>query len=395
MTIPVLGILGLIYKDDFEDLERNDKFVFESDASAINVLLREMVTQSIIPFMENRVMTWNDQVASRRRGLGGRFMSLSKRWAGFGSSKASGANNAASNSSNFNTSGQFYPPETPEAVLRQLADYAMMLRDWRLAYSTYDLMRSDFSHDKAWAYHAAASEMAAVTATLLPQHSNFRPDMIDQLVDAAVYSYLTRCSLPDKAKRCLILVTELLLHRSTSLADQSARWASRALELAILGPTEQDLVAERIGAYYSSSSRSASKGHSSKARHAAAWSVIATSAWITSDRLWEGGNRLRTAAVLYNLENPKADLPFQSMQPLWKSLSTSVKSASLLLGQSTGLNQTSIDTDVEKEQLDVFIADQKSSLNENQDVGFTAPPLPVAAGHQVDISSGANDDGFE
>jgi trafficking protein particle complex subunit 8 len=40
--------------------------------------------------------------------------------------------------------------------MRKLADYAFMLRDWKLANSTYDIVRKDFANDKAWKYAAGA-----------------------------------------------------------------------------------------------------------------------------------------------------------------------------------------------------------------------------------------------
>jgi len=40
--------------------------------------------------------------------------------------------------------------------MRKLADYAFMLRDWKLAHSTYDILRKDFANDKAWKYAAGA-----------------------------------------------------------------------------------------------------------------------------------------------------------------------------------------------------------------------------------------------
>ena len=75
------------FKDYLDDVENHEMYIHESDATAIRGFLREMVTQSIVPYMESRVTTWNDQAASRRRGISGRFMSLSKRFAGFGSTK--------------------------------------------------------------------------------------------------------------------------------------------------------------------------------------------------------------------------------------------------------------------------------------------------------------------
>lgn len=40
--------------------------------------------------------------------------------------------------------------------MRKLADYAFLLRDWRLAHGVYELLRTDFTNDKAWKYHAGA-----------------------------------------------------------------------------------------------------------------------------------------------------------------------------------------------------------------------------------------------
>lgn len=114
-------------------------------------MVREMVQLSVVPFMERCIATWNDQVASRRKGISGRFMSLSKRYFASSSSR-----NSVAASSNYDPVSGSYAPSTPEAQMRKLADYAFMLRDWKLAHSIYDLLRTDFNNDKAWKYHAAA-----------------------------------------------------------------------------------------------------------------------------------------------------------------------------------------------------------------------------------------------
>ncbi|CRK34049.1 hypothetical protein BN1723_014817 [Verticillium longisporum] len=150
--------------DEQEDFEDPTRHIFESDATAIRTFVREMVTQSIIPTMERHVSVWNDQVASRRRGIAGRFMNLSRKWGGFGGSSRTSVGGSGSTSS-FESQG-YYRPDAPEAIMRKLADYAFMLRDWKLAHSTYDLLRSDFSDAKAWKYHAATNEMAALTRPL-------------------------------------------------------------------------------------------------------------------------------------------------------------------------------------------------------------------------------------
>ena len=69
---------------DSRDEDELSPHVFESDITAIRTFIREMVAQSIVPHMEHKVSIWNDQIASKRRGFTGRFVSISKRWTGFG-----------------------------------------------------------------------------------------------------------------------------------------------------------------------------------------------------------------------------------------------------------------------------------------------------------------------
>ena len=287
--------------------------IFESDASAIRTFLREMVTQSIVPFMETRMMTWNDQVASKRKGISGRFMSLSKRWTGFGSMKGS-KTDSTSSSSNYDASPGAYPPDSPEHTMRQLADYAFMLRDFKLAYGTFDIIRSDFAHDKAWAHHAAANEMSAATYLLLPQNAKFRFDAVNALLDSAVYSYLTRCEMPGGALRALIMNMELLKIKRT---DDAPRWGGRLLELGVLSPIEQTLIAERMAECYQLQTLVTDREMGNRVRQAAFWSVLAAQSWIQI-RQPEQAKRhmdesLRLLGNFYDL--PDNAVPFDNMIP--------------------------------------------------------------------------------
>jgi hypothetical protein len=144
--------LSDIRRKETEDLdEASSMYLPETDASGLRTMVREMTQVSVVPFMERCIATWNDQVVSRRKGLSGRFLSMSKRYFG-----ASGSRNSTSSSSNYDAVAMSYPPQSPEAQMRKLADFAFMLRDWKLANSVYDLLRTDFSNDKAWKYHAGA-----------------------------------------------------------------------------------------------------------------------------------------------------------------------------------------------------------------------------------------------
>ena len=327
-------------------------------------------------------------------------MSISKRWAGLGSSKMSnhaGGGTASPSNSNYDPVIGCYPPETPEAIMRSLADYAVMLRDWRLAHSTYELMRSDFSHDKAWNYHAAANEMAAITSLLTNAPlSKSRPENIDQWLDAAVYSYLTRCANPTKVRRCLLLATELLFDRGHPFAEHASGWAARILELSVLGSLEQCLVTERLAEYYVSKTRSGEL--QSRRRHTAMWNLLASLSWVQPERLRRAETQFQTARMAYQkLSVSSTKLPFESMLPLWDNLGRKVNILSSPHEQNTkfhAMNEYESrgpQTNVQGEQLDDFVANKGPALD-GASHDFSKPPPTALEG----ISNpGFESDGFE
>lgn len=264
-------------------------YLFESDEAAIKNFVRELVTQSVVPVMERLCATWNDQVASRRRGIGGRFLSMSKKWSPFGSSSrnsSAGPGATSSSGSNYDSLQGFYRPDAPEAILRKLADYAFMLRDFKLAQSIYDLLRTDYSNDKAWKYYAGANEMSAISLLIGFQHLPLRSkaDTIDQMLDTACYSYITRCSVPYYALRTLALGVELLALRGGSGADDAARWVSRVSELDLVGMVGHALFAQRVGASFAARKGTGSHGWGSRNRKSALWNVLATQDWVRMER---------------------------------------------------------------------------------------------------------------
>ncbi|CCF37619.1 TRAPP complex protein TRS85 [Colletotrichum higginsianum] len=289
------------HSEDQEDFEDPTRHIFESDATAIRTFVREMVTQSIIPTMERHVSLWNDQVASRRRGITGRFMNLSRKWGGFGSSSRNSVVGGSSSSSAYDTLG-FYRADASEAIMRKLADFAFMLRDWKLAHSTYDLLRSDFSDAKAWKYHAAANEMAAASLLIMPQSlpSKSRGETIDQMLEAAFYSYHTRCSSPFGALRSLTLGIELLRLRGGSCIDDAVRWGIRLLDSKILGSVGDALMKERLAVCYASKPGVGSGAWGHRKRKSAMWCILAGEAWHTQQKYIQSQRCLNEAGRIYS-----------------------------------------------------------------------------------------------
>lgn len=384
-----------------EDFEDPSRYIFESDATAIRTFVREMLMQSIIPTMERHATIWNDQVASKRRGITGRFMSLSKRWTGFGSSSRS---SSSGNSVSVNTSKEGYDPsgfyraDTSEAIMRKLADFAFMLRDWKLAYSTYDLLRADFSESKAWKYHAATNEMAALSLLLMPQQlsSKSRAETVDQMLESAFYSYNTRCSSPYGATRTLILAQELLRLRGGSSIDDAARWCTRLLESKILGRIGDALVKERLAICYASKLGVGSWSWGSRRRKSAAWSVFAARAWAQQSKHLPAQRCLNEAKKMYEtLPHGQGISRFASARETMDSLQRELtEKLEYPAGHGRGIPEDAIDDTIDEES--EALTDMRSRRASNLARGGALETAPL---HNEEMSKDTNEDidkeGFE
>lgn len=229
---------------------------------------------------------------------------------------------------NYNTLHGFYKHDAPEAILRKLADFAFMLRDYKLATSTYDLVRSDYANDKAWKYHAGAHEMCAMSTLLNPLTSAARSKLegVDQMIDTACYSYLTRCSDTVSTLRCLELALELLKSRGGSATEGAAKWAMRAIELGLTGPIGQALLTERVSACYASKTTTGGAKWGARYRKAAMWSVLATDSWLRLGKPALASVCLEDADGLYaQIYDKDGIVPIPEMRTFIENLQRAVK----------------------------------------------------------------------
>lgn len=358
-----------------EDMEDSFPCIYESDTTAIKTFVREMVTQSIVPSMERCVTTWNDQVASRRRGISGRFNKmLTKGW--FGNTSRSASNGpGTSSSSNYDALQGFYRPDTPEALMRKLADYAFMLRDWKLAQSTYELLRGDFFSDKAWKYHAAANEMAAISTLLVPSamSSKTRAETIDQMLEMSAYSYVTRCGNHYGAVRSLCLGMELLRLRGGSATEDGAKWGSKIVVDRLTGVIGDALVKERVAACYASKKGAGSGLWGSRTRKSAMWNIQAADSWLTLIKPSQSKQRLDEAIARYSTLTykdslsrwPEAD---EFLLGLQKEVQNALYPESGVEGP--GVMGELIDTSIEEDSEAFTSRPHRRSL-----MGVSAPPL--------------------
>lgn len=367
-SIPLPRSEWMSAQEELVDIERSEaqggpvdltRYIYESDATAIRTFIREMVTQSIIPTMERNISVWNDQVASKRKGISGRFITLSKRWTGF----AGGTRNStgSSSSSNYEASG-YYRPDTPEAIMRKLADYAFMLRDWKLSMSTYELLRADFSNDKAWKYHAAANEMTALALLIMPQNmsSKTRLDNIVSMLDQASYSYNTRCSSPYGTLRSMALGLELLRMRGGSAVDEAVRWGTRIMESRITGQIGDALFKERMAVCCATKQGVGSLGWGSWRRKSAFWSVLGAEAWINQAKYIPAQRCLNEARNMYS------QLESEDGIGGWALASEHMAQLHLKLKEGLAMDGLEDAPDPEAEEIELLEEEEPERLNKNK-----------------------------
>ncbi|KAF2019907.1 hypothetical protein BU24DRAFT_448292 [Aaosphaeria arxii CBS 175.79] len=384
-----------------DDITDPTPYIPDSDVTAIRTFIRELVAQSLVPQMERQVSQWNEQVLARRRGISGRFMSLSKRWTGFGSSRSSSS--PALSNSNYDSLQGFYRPDSPEALMRKLADYSFMLRDWKLALSTYDVLRTDFNNDKAWRHYAGAAEMAAISALMstAPLTSKTRTENVDTWLEAASYSYTDRqrSSAPYYALRTLALGLELLRLRTGSALDDAARWASRIIETGLVGTIGSALFTERVSVCHAARPGIGHFKLGSRHRKAALWSVMAAEKWFLLHKALQAERCIDNAIQLYT-SNDNTDvpvkLPFSQMQAFIDDLRRQILGLRLSIkgydeDQEDSIVDPSLIVEEATETLDTVSRPQRKSL-----IGATAPPIDVGPlSPTLERSEKKEDDNFE
>ncbi|KAJ2787950.1 hypothetical protein GGI15_000289 [Coemansia interrupta] len=174
------------------------------DVSAMRDAVKQMMVRSVVPHMQYVVRLLSDQTASQRRGITGRLFSAGRRYFG---------NASKANVTSTGTDGDMYfRYDSPEAMMRLLADYSFMLKDFRFAQSVYQVARRDFLAEKAWKCYAGAQEMVGlcklmweIQATKAEFDSNF---------EDAIVTYMTKTHAPRPflAIRSVVLYYELLKH---------------------------------------------------------------------------------------------------------------------------------------------------------------------------------------
>jgi hypothetical protein len=347
--------------------------------------------------MERLCAQWNEQVATRRKGLSGRLLSVGKRW-GFGLGRNSNTPVSAVGSSNYDSLQGFYRPDTPEALMRKLGDYAFMLRDFKLAQNTFDVLRSDFEHDKAWKYYAGANEMYLISTMLnIGNPINKRLESIERWLEGAVHSYVHRCDAPFYALRTLLLAFEAAKARRSLPVDDASRWAARILDMNLVGPAGAALTMERIASCFAQRQGTGELHLGGRRRKRGFWSVMAADSWAKLGKTVQAEKNLEDAKQSYGIANANQLPPgLLWMTPFLQDLQENVLAARL---ETMGNGSPTIDllgdeeAPVEEmtEELNIR-TNRRSLIPDLLSPNDTNPPLSPVRTRDKDILS---DEGFE
>lgn len=221
---------SLLQSSKGKDLLENHLQVPTSVDSALKSGIYDFIAKSLIPHMELKIRHWDDQILFPKKSITGRFFSVSKKlFLNSSESPLSGASTGGSSA--FNYQHNFYHKTSPEQVIRKLADWSLILNDFKYAYSTYDLIKKDYTNDKAWVYVASTQEMCIISLLLAqtqPLSSDVNPqppdratlrkirhDIIEPYMDNLSYTFKSRLNVKTYVIRAYFVVSELLLNMST------------------------------------------------------------------------------------------------------------------------------------------------------------------------------------
>lgn len=234
-----------------EDLQRitlnqqSERLTVSSTVDAVvRSCVNEYITKYLIPHMERKIRVWDDLVLLPKKSITNRLFSVSKLFFNNNSAHNSPEPQPSLPSSAFNHQENYYHKSSHEQMIRKLADWLLILKDFKYAYSTYDLIKKDYTNDKAWVYVALAQELCVVSLILaqtqqtqqgdvamvsvplgsggstqsmpsgVPDRNTFRKvrhDIIEPYCDNLLYTFKSRFSLKTHAIKALLVFSELLL----------------------------------------------------------------------------------------------------------------------------------------------------------------------------------------
>ncbi|KAK6463975.1 ER-golgi trafficking TRAPP I complex 85 kDa subunit-domain-containing protein [Scheffersomyces coipomensis] len=194
----------------------------------------DFINKYLIPHMQSKIRIWDDQRLQPKKSITGRLFSASRKLfnnnsdSNLSSSTSSTSSGVINSAVPFNSIEHYYHKSSSEQIIRKLADWSLILKDFKYAYSTYDLIKKDYTNDKAWVYVASIQEMCIVSLLLAQTQEGtvnsidkstlrrIRYDIIEPYIDNLSYTFKSRLNIKTYSFKTLLITVELLLCISTA-----------------------------------------------------------------------------------------------------------------------------------------------------------------------------------
>lgn len=219
-------------------------------ARPIHSVVYTIVYKKLLPYMRRKINKWHEEYVVPRKSLTGRLLSAGRLWGsssshrsffsfgGSGKDKNGSADNGQEDpeSAVYNAKQGFYPSASPFVFLRRLGDWYFMLRDYKNAYTVYEMLKKQYLGDRAYGYLSSLQEFM-IASLLLGASCKVNPlekvsdgkqvsgitakiitDVVAPFLDSSFYSYLSRCSLKTYTIRLAIVTAELFFVLGQSVA---------------------------------------------------------------------------------------------------------------------------------------------------------------------------------
>ncbi len=227
-------------------------------AKPIHSAVDAIVYKKMVPFLRRKIQKWHEEYVVPRKSLTGRLLSAGRLWGsnsshrsffsfGYGKEKSESSESGAedADSTVYNAQQGYYPSASPFVFLRRLGDWYFMMRDYKNAYTVYEMLKKQYLADRAYGYLSSLQEFMIVSL-LLGASCKVNPlekatdgkrvsgitakivsDVIAPFLDSSFYSYLSRCSLKTYTIRLTLVTAELFLVLGQSVAYCHERLFSR------------------------------------------------------------------------------------------------------------------------------------------------------------------------
>lgn len=234
--------------------------------NSIYDMLDYLVYDLMIPFMKRKVSFWEETILQPRKSLfnGAKFF---KKFMNKNPVNGNHQHNSLTRDSQGN---EYFASSSSEFLMRKLADWSMMLSDFKTAYSTYESLMDDL--DAFPKYLASCIEWCAVSLLMGAQSIvtvKMIKNDINPLIERALATY-ENCSQIQRGKgkesnsldvtepvrsyetRCMILASELFLSLSNTWTSTpyAIQYLETILDECKLGPCSQIMVWERLSDCY-------------------------------------------------------------------------------------------------------------------------------------------------